>query len=326
MPLPHDATCQDYLMHRRGVQSLIAAFSKTMDELELDGQGLSHLMQLRKQARERDDWNEQFDVFYERWISAFARRYPGESPRHCAIRDAGLQCLGELRNHLRNDLWTDKAMQGDPEPERYGRLFWAQVNQKMIYPPIMIALGVSRETAIRMTKFAPARIEVLKASTLPFGTEQALFEKIAEHIDKPWATVEKIGSDLPRFLEARDGSGKSLLELDEFDFLEPMPAIENLVSETGQSTSLMLFDVLPVGSVSALDVVVPDVINVLSRHCLPELKTGNRKLYDEFLAWQQKIYKEDKTTLPDVQGPIHRALQSLRDCIERTFKSRLKRS
>ena len=288
MPLPHDATCQDYLMHRRGVQSLIAAFSKTMDELELDGQGLSHLMQLRKQARERDDWNEQFDVFYERWISAFARRYSGESPRHCAIRDAGLQCLGELRNHLRNDLWTDKAMQGDPEPERYGRLFWAQVNQKMIYPPIMIALGVSRETAIRMTKFAPARIEVLKASTLPFGTEQALFEKIAEHIGKPWATVEKIGSDLPRCLEARDGSGKSLLELDEFDFMEPMPAIENLASETGQSTSLMLFDVLPVGSVSALDVVVPDVINVLSRHCLPELKTGNRKLYDEFLTWQQK--------------------------------------
>lgn len=332
MSVHYEAIYRDHLMIRRGVNSLIAAFSTTMDGLEADGHGLGRLLRLRIDTKERECWNNHFDVFYEKWATAFAEARAGEHPRCRAICDAGLQCLGEIRNDLRNDLWTDKAMQREPSSEWFGRLFWTQVRQKMIFAPIMIGCGVSRETAIRMTKFAAARREILASTLRPPETDQLMFEAIASHIGEVWSSVEKIGHDLPLFLKVRGSDQPSLRALDEIDFLDAETELAGSVAgrrrgaaipATMETTSATLFDLLPVGTASAHEEIVPDVLGVLATHCLPELKKRAPPLFAAFRTWRKKVDKNEEAPAPEDGSEIHRAFQLLRGCIEREFRRRL---
>lgn len=332
----HEKINRRYLMNRKFVKKVIQAYSAVMDQMKATGHGLESLLHLRNTAQDREQWNERFDAFFERWSAAFEKGRVGGHPINADMRNAGLQCLAGIQNDLRNDMWTDKKMQSDPPLAWFGRLFWTQVHQKMIYTPVMIACGVSREIAIRMTKFSTARREILDAvrkiehravargETIPPSwrapeTSEAMFEAIAVHIGEPWASVEKIGRELPMFLRARGSDVRSVQFLDEIDYVDA----EWELAAHDETLSSMLFDLLPVGSVSALDEVGPDVQSVIDGHCKPELKRQNAALFEALVIWQKKTDGNEEQPAPEEQVEAQHALRLLRACIEREFRNRL---
>ena len=285
-----------YLMFRRGVNKLITAFSTTMNAMENNGDGLGHLSHLRKESRERDHWNIVFDEFYGKWTNAFDNTHAVSNSRHSAMRDPGLQCLSQIMNDLRNDIWTDKKMQTDLEPKVFESAFWKLVRQKMNYAPIMIACGVSRDRARRMTNFAAARRDILDNPLSSPTTEQEMLELIAKRIGKPWATVDKIGHELTIFLDAKYGSSGRILSLDEFDFLEPAQTHEQSI---------------------------PELTDILENHCLPELRKHNSELFEVVDKWLKKL--GNNVEIVEIDAPENQIIiQLLLECIERVSREKLK--